>query len=255
MNGGLLVVHRDVREGNLSRVGSAGDTISRSNSRSRVNINGLLPVRAVVDSTTKLRAHSILVVATILLVCSPCGADDLKLNQPAFKSQKTGLGDSAVDSYAFTAESAFDILNDTASTDLYDPLTIQTLKRLKEDARPAWDGDDEDVDKTRRVVERALAIQSGRNISSTLEQSELRSTYRAIKQGLKNFQNNFRYSLQTTGKSMEVSKEKKGKKLLELNVELNLKQGLDPQLKMGEHLRFRYDYTSQRPLLEYGFRF
>lgn len=211
-------------------------------SRASAPLGAVLPILATIT-----------ICFSLSLSPRDAAADDQKAG-PAVKSFRDGAA-AHTNPYGFTVDSAFDILNDTASTDLYDPITISTLRRLKEDAQPAWDGDDIDPEKTRRVVERAFAIQSGRNLSSTIEKSELKPLYQDIKDGLKEVQDTFRYSVQSNGDSLAVSRKKKGEKLLELNVELSLKQGLDPQFKLGENVRFRYDYSNQRPLLEYGFKF
>ncbi|MDC0357342.1 hypothetical protein OAO01_00870 [Oligoflexia bacterium] len=173
---------------------------------------------------------------------------------------KKNLNDSfeSVDAstYDFSFTSAFDsIIGSSTDTDLYEPLTIGNLRRLKDRAQPAWNPDDIDPYRTRRVVEKAFAIQTGRNLNKLLIRSELRDVYREIKQGLVSFRNLFRYSLQTDGSSYQVSKKNVGKKLLELNLEFNAHQGVDPQIKIGELIRFRYDYVQKRPLLEYGFDF
>jgi hypothetical protein len=199
-------------------------------------------------------ARSLPVICVSALFVLPVSAN-AQNQPPTQKNLRETLGAQKPGTYDFTLDSAFDILNDTTNTDLYDPITISTLRRLKEDAQPAWNPEDIDPDLTRRVVERAFAIQSGRNLSNLINRSELQTTYKSIKQGLKSVQDTFRYSVQNTGNGVEVSKQKQGRKILELNMEFNLKQGLDPQIKIGESVRFRYDYTSKRPVLEYGFRF
>jgi len=158
----------------------------------------------------------------------------------------------AADPYEFTVG---DILSSTSDTNLYDPLTIQQLRLLKEDAQPSWDPDDIDPDKTRRVVEKAMAIELGRTLAWQIQRSELRDLYNDTSRALKRLQQRFRYSLQSDGNSLSVSRRKQGRKLLELNMEFNVKRGLDPQIRIGDSLRFRYDYLYDRTMLEYGFNF
>ncbi|MEZ4754852.1 MAG: hypothetical protein R3A13_11195 [Bdellovibrionota bacterium] len=79
--------------------------------------------------------------------------------------------------------------------------------------------------------------------------------YHELKKSFSTFQNFFRYSLQNKGDQLTVSKKETGRKLLELSVELNLKKGIDPQIRIGENTRFRYDYYTKGAMLEYGFNF
>lgn len=163
-------------------------------------------------------------------------------------------GEAAI--YGFSLSSALDkIIADSANTDLYDPITIQSLRRLRDEAQPRYLLDDVDPELTRRVAEKALAIQSGRSLSSLLAGSELKSTYRQLLTSLDTLQNTFKYSLQDAGGDLKFSRVSKGKKLLELKLEFNLKQGVDPQVRLGNNFRLRYDYLDRTPMFEYGFSF
>ncbi len=159
--------------------------------------------------------------------------------------------------YAFDLDSSLDSLFETSTdTNLYDPLTIRTLKRLKDQSFPYWSGDSEpDPERTRRIVEKAFTLETVRKISKTLQDSELKEFYHAVKQGLSDLKDTFRFSLQRNGSQLFVSRKKHGQKLLELNVQFSASKGIDPQLTFGEHLRFRYDYVKSRPMLEVGFDF
>jgi hypothetical protein len=155
--------------------------------------------------------------------------------------------------YNLNLSSTVDRLIDfSTDTDLYDPLTIQRLRAMQEEAQPRTNPTDIDPYLTRRVAERALAIQSGRTIGSVLEKSELRSTFREIKSTMSSIQSWFRYSIQDRGNGLTISKRAKGKKLVELNVDLNLKEGLTPHLRIGDSVRFRMDDSYKTPMLEYG---
>lgn len=148
-----------------------------------------------------------------------------------------------------------EILQDASDTSSYDPLTVMQLRMLKEDAQPSWNPEDIDPYKTRRAVEKALAIELGSHLSRQLMKSELRDTYRNTLRAYKRLQDRFRYSLQSDGESMALSRKNEGRKLLELNVEFNLKRGVDPQIRIGDAVRFRYDYLYERTMLEFGFNF
>lgn len=158
--------------------------------------------------------------------------------------------------YQFKLSNAVDrLVSLSADTDIYDPLTIATLRRMREEAQPSYNPRDIDPEKLRRVTERAFAIQSGKVISNTLYHSELRPEYRAFQETVRSIQSFFRYSVQTNGEQLSVGKKSKGRKLIELNVELSLRTGLDPQVRLGRDFRFRYDRSAKAPMLEYGFNF
>ena len=158
--------------------------------------------------------------------------------------------------YDFSFSSQFDtILNNSADTDLSDPISIENLRRIKEDAQPPWNPEDIDPLRTRRAVEKAFALQTTSQVIRLLEKSDLRDTYHAIKRSYDKFRDAFRYSLQTDGDSVSVSKSEKGEKLLELNIEFSAKRGIDPRINLGESVRVRYDYTYDATLLEFEFSF
>lgn len=161
-----------------------------------------------------------------------------------------------ISTYDFSVGDEFDrILTTSSDTDLYDPLTIANLRKLKEDAVPPWDPLDIDPERTRKVVEKAFAIQSARSLIKLINQSEIKPVYALFKNTVKNFSDLFRYSVQDRGDELTVSKSKQGDKLIELNLEFNLKQGVDPQINVGDSFRLRYDYTTKRSLFEYGVDF
>ena len=67
------------------------------------------------------------------------------------------------------------------SNEIYDDLTLFNLRKIREDAAPVSDrADDLDTTKTRRGAGRALTIQTSRSLSTMLDQSDLRHTYRTI---------------------------------------------------------------------------
>ncbi|RMG39705.1 MAG: hypothetical protein D6719_12690 [Candidatus Dadabacteria bacterium] len=211
-----------------------------------------------------LKRITALVLTTLLLLSLFCTAGEVyakprkKIRKPSRISKNLGQEARSLDLniYDFTlAETVTNIIEDSANTDLYDQLTLNNLQRLKEEAQPPWNPADIDPYKTRQVVEKALAIQSGRSIIKLLNQSELRSSYLAFKRYLNSIRKALSFSLQDSGDRYLISREKKGKQLIELNMEFNLRNGLDPQLNLGNSLRFRYNYLEKRPVLELGFDF
>ena len=198
-------------------------------------------------------ATLLMIVISSLTSVNSAHADDLS-RAPVGKSLRTTPSKDPL--YDLNLSSTLDrMLGETSTSDIHDPLTISSLKRLQERALPSWRPDDIDPEQTRNVAERALAFQSGRTIHDLLRNSELKGVYRSIRQAFSDFQDTFRYSVQKGDTGYTVSQAKKGSKLMEFNLEINPKQGLDPQVRIGDNTRFRYDFSSQAPMLEYGFSF
>ncbi len=146
-------------------------------------------------------------------------------------------------------------LRDSLYTELYDPLTIARLRRMQDEAKPQVGRDDYDADKTRDVAESAFAIQSGKTFVKVISKSDLRNVYQDVKRGFERVQSVFRYSVQSTGESMTFTRKRTGTRWLEFNVEFSPRTVLEPQLRIADVVRFRYDYSEQRPMLEYQFAF
>lgn len=206
-------------------------------------------------SRLRFPVHTIATWLIVALIVFPyvVQADPLP-RLPQGKNLQVSGADSHL--YDFSLSSTFDrILGETASTELYDPFTIATLKRMQAEAAPTWDPAGIDPDLTRHVAERAFAIQAGRSFVTTLKKSDLRETYRDVVSGFTAFQDAVRFSVRNQGSGYSLSSKGPGKKLLEFNVEFNLRQGLDPQIRIGSNMRFRYDHAAKAPVLEYGFTF
>ena len=160
----------------------------------------------------------------------------------------------AASSFSFSSQIT-EILNASAEIDDFDTLTINQLRLLKDDAQPWWDPEDQDIQDTKNVVQKALVIRSAQSIIPLIKRSELRGSYRSAQRTFRSFSDFFRYSVQDDGQAYVVSTRPKGDTLMELNLDLDFKHGLDPQLKVGDFFRFRYDWAEARTLFEYGFDF
>lgn len=157
---------------------------------------------------------------------------------------------------AYGFDSTLDDLIDHSSTNSnYDSHTLWVLESLTDITQPFWDPYDVDYSRNHRAVAKALTVQGGTAASNLIKGSELKPTFMEIKRGFDEIKNFFKYSVQNSGNGLVVSKNSQGRKLLELNMEFNLSQGLDPQLHIGDNVRFRYDIVNSRPLLEYGMNF
>ena len=147
------------------------------------------------------------------------------------------------------------MIGQTGNNDFYDPLSITRLRMLKQDSQPLHDPDDFDLFRTRRSVGKALAMQTGRALSNLFNTSELGPLYRSTLRTLKNFRQRFRFRLQRSEKGLILGTRNKGKTLLELNLNFDVKRGVDPELTIANTIKFRYDIVYKRSLVEYGFTF
>ena len=153
----------------------------------------------------------------------------------------------------YTFNSTIDEIMDDSNT--FDPRSTWIMKSLTDITQPFWNPEDVDYKRNNRAVMKASTILGGKQASVLISGSELKGTFRDIKQGLNEFKAIFNYSIQSDGTHTYLSKDQKGDKLLELSMEINLSQGLDPNIKLGDHVRFRYDYVNKTPLLEFGLSF
>ncbi|RIL08336.1 MAG: hypothetical protein DCC75_09190 [Proteobacteria bacterium] len=129
------------------------------------------------------------------------------------------------------------------------------LNKLYEESLPSELDRDFDYEKNRHLANRVLAIKSAESLSSLMKRSDLAPLYRSIKQGLGKVRDQLRFSLQDDGDDWIVSSNKRGKKLFEFGLELDARTGFEPQMRVGENIRFRYDYLERRSLVEYGISF
>ncbi len=173
--------------------------------------------------------------------------------RPIFDKKNVNSSSNGSLQSSYNLNTTFDELIDDSNT--YDPRTLWIMKSLTDITQPFWDPMDVDFKRNDRAVEKAFTMQSGRHLSMLVKGSELKSTFEYLKRSMQDVKSYFNYSIQSDGDKTYVSKDKKGKKLLELSMEFNISQGLDPNIKLGQHLRFRYDYVNKRPLLEFGANF
>lgn len=171
------------------------------------------------------------------------------------KSLRGGIDTSALEPYDLQLSTDLGRMISTGEGDIYDPITVSTLRRLKDEAQPPLEPSYVDETRTQKVVEKALAMQSVRNLSRTLQRSDLRDVYREVREAFRDLQDFFRFSVKDDGESLVMDQDSKGEKLLELSLELNAKQGFDPELRFSESVRLRYDFQEGRPMLEYGVDF
>ncbi|NLF25678.1 MAG: hypothetical protein GX589_08505 [Deltaproteobacteria bacterium] len=164
---------------------------------------------------------------------------------------------SSIQTYTYDAgpSSSLSDFIEPGPPDAYNQLTLANLRLMKEVAQPSHRPDDYDSDLTERVVSKMLTIQSFRSVSALINKSELQQSYRSAIRGVKKLQSRFRYSLQSGKEGLTVSRRKVGKKLIEVNLDFNLHQGVDPQINFGKYFRVRYDFINNRSILEYGFEF
>ncbi|MCO6430437.1 MAG: hypothetical protein J5J00_06200 [Deltaproteobacteria bacterium] len=137
----------------------------------------------------------------------------------------------------------------------YDRRSIKLFERLIEVSQPRWNPRDADPDQDERAAHRAFTVQAGRGASILVKGSELYPAFLSVKRGLDDIRDSVRFSVQADEASLVVSKERRGHKILEFNLEFNVSQGLDPRIRIGELVTFRYDLIDRMSILEYELDF
>ena len=137
----------------------------------------------------------------------------------------------------------------------YDAEAMHQLSLLKQDAMPLLDADDFDIYRTERAATKALMMEGGHDVSNLLHDSELGSFYRQTLRSIREIQSMFRFSVQESHDGYVFSREQQGRKFLELDIQFDIKRGVDPQITIMDTVSFRYDPLYNRTVLEYGFRF
>lgn len=156
----------------------------------------------------------------------------------------------------YSFESSFnDFIHPRSRQDGYDSNSLHRLQLLHQDAAPLLNPDDFDLDRTRRATTKALMMEGGHSVSMLVHNSELGSIYRSALRSFKRIQSQFRYSIQESHTGYEVAREKRGKKIIELDLQFDIKRGVDPQLTFWDTIHFRYDPIYKRAIIGYDFRF
>lgn len=174
------------------------------------------------------------------------------------KSLQRGSSDNAVlsaDPFAFDFSSAVEVLSDSTELNLYDPITIATLRRLQEDATPAYDPRDIDPVQMRHVVEKAFAIQAGRTFVNAIKDSDLGPLHRELLRSFERLQGLLNFSLSHSHDGLSAGQDPEGHRLFSLNVRMSAREGFDPQIQLSDDFRIRYDLGDKQTMLEYAFGF
>lgn len=174
------------------------------------------------------------------------------------KSLQRGSSGNALltaDPFAFDFSSAVEVLSDSTELNLYDPITIATLRRLQEDATPAYDPRDIDPVQMRHVVEKAFAIQAGRSFVNAIKDSELGPLHRELLRSFERLQGLLNFSLSHSHDGLSAGQDPEGHRYFSLNVRMSAREGFDPQIQLSEDLRIRYDLGDKQTMLEYAFGF
>lgn len=157
------------------------------------------------------------------------------------------------DSYDYSASDALGgIIENSANTDLYDPITLGELRILKERAQPSTSKDDIDPDEIRYIGEKALAIQSSTTLLPLIRNSEIGFALSSLESGYLYISQFFRVKLNHTGERLIISREDDSLTLIELNIKMSISNGLDPQLRLSENIRMRYDWKKAIGFIEYA---
>lgn len=133
---------------------------------------------------------------------------------------------------------------------VFDPYYLDNLKRMAYEANPHDNPNEFDPDRAEEVAQKALTVKLADSANRTLAGSDLKDEYRLAIKTVSDLKKLVNYSVQRSDTGYAVSKKKKGKKLLEFQVEPSTRTGLSPQLKVGQMGRFRYDTDAQGLIFE-----
>lgn len=133
---------------------------------------------------------------------------------------------------------------------VFDPYYMDSLSRMAAEANPPNQPNDFDPDRAEEVAQKALTVKLADSMNRTLQGSELKDEYKATLKEISRLKRLVNYSVQRDGSSYAVSRKRKGKKLVEFQVEPSSKTGLSPQLKIGAMGRLRYDTDAEGVIFE-----
>jgi hypothetical protein len=135
---------------------------------------------------------------------------------------------------------------------VFDGYFMDNLRRLAVEANPTDSVHDFDEDRASHVAKRALAARLTDSVQRTALQSEFKDEYRSIIRGFASIKRALAYGVHrdAQGVTFGRSSKRKGKKILELQVEPSARTLFSPQLKVGEMSRLRYDTDNQGFIFE-----
>jgi hypothetical protein len=133
---------------------------------------------------------------------------------------------------------------------IFDNYYIDGVRRLQIEANPTRNINDVDDDVLSRAAQRVLTVQTTDAINSTLNNSELRDTYRQLVRSLQKARDTVKFSVRSDHAGYHFTQKQQGKKLLEFHLEPNDRTGVAPHVTIADTGRLRYDPSRSAVLFE-----
>jgi len=133
---------------------------------------------------------------------------------------------------------------------IFDNFYIDGVRRLQLESNPTRNPNDIDEQVLSRAAQRVLTVQSTDAITATLNNSELRDTYRRIAKGIQRARDVVKVSIRSDHNGLQFTQKQKGAKLIEFHLEPNDRTFLAPHLTIVDAGRIRYDPSRSAVMFE-----
>lgn len=134
---------------------------------------------------------------------------------------------------------------------LFDEYYVGNISRIAEQASISDRPEDFDEEQASKAGQRALTMRISDSIHRNLLTSDLRPYYKSTVKEVIRLRKKINYSLQSNGAALSVSNKRKGKKLLEFDLEPNLKSVASPILRILNIGQIKVDPADQSVMYEF----
>ncbi len=138
----------------------------------------------------------------------------------------------------------------TTRSGIFDNFYIDGVRRLQIEANPTRNPNDFDERVLSRAGQRVFTVQATDMINSTLNNSELRETYRQVVKTLQKARDTVKFSVRSDQDGYHFTQKPKGAKLVEFHLEPNDQTVVAPHLTLIDTGRLRYDPSRKAVLFE-----
>lgn len=133
---------------------------------------------------------------------------------------------------------------------IFDNFYVDGVRRLQLESNPTRNPNDVDDTVLSRAAQRVITVQTTDAINSTLNNSELRETYRQVVKTLQRARDAVKFSIRSDADGYHLTQKQKGAKLVEFHLEPNDQTLVAPHLTIVDTGRLRYDPSRSAVLFE-----
>jgi hypothetical protein len=133
---------------------------------------------------------------------------------------------------------------------IFDNYYIDGVRRLQIEANPTRNANDIDERVLSRAGQRVFTVQMTDTINSTLNNSELRESYRRVVKSLQRARDTVKFSVRSDHDGYHFTQKQKGSKLVEFHLEPNDQTVVAPHVTLVDIGRLRYDPSRKAVLFE-----